>query len=110
MASEKWDKIVARYQEIYLHSRYEENARGILNLIPLMKDNPAFADVIPTTSLTALCLEFPSKKTNILIWYESGEYSISVQGDSTLEQEWIKIGDENIIPVLQQHIQEISSK
>ncbi len=110
MASEKWDKIIARYQEVYLHSRYEENARGILNLIPSIKDNPAFVDVIPTTSLTALCLEFPGKKTNILIWYESGEYSISVQGNSAREEKWTKINDKNIIFALQKHIQEISGE
>jgi hypothetical protein len=110
MPSEKWDEIVTRYEEVYLHSRYEENAKGILNLLPRIKDDQIFVDVVLTTSLTALCLGVPGKKARALIWYENGVYSVSVQGDSSNEEKWTEVSDENIVSVLQQHIREISSK
>lgn len=112
MPSEDWDKITVRYQDVYLNSRHEENAKGILSLIPRIKDNPAFADVVPSTSLTALCLEIPGKKAKVLIWCEKDgvEYSISLQDDLQTEEKWTKVSNKEVIPVLESYIQKISSE
>ncbi len=83
MPIEEWNQITVRYQEEYLYSRYAENARGILDLIPRIKDDPLFAEVVPFTSLAALCLEVPDNKSRIVVWYEnhSEEYTISIEND-----------------------------
>ncbi len=110
MASETWDEVITRYQEIYLRSRYADNAKGILNLIPRIKDNPVFAGVEPGASLTALCLKIPDHKVKIFFWCEKygEEYSISIQDNS--EEKWTTINDAQIISVLEQNIREISRK
>lgn len=112
MPSESWDEVITRYQEVYLHSRNADNAKGILNLIPRIRDNPTFVDVVPSTSLTALCLEILGKKGKVIIWWEKDreEYSVSVQDDSNSEEKWTKVNNEQIIPILQQHIQKISAE
>ncbi|MCL4249037.1 MAG: hypothetical protein KJ065_12900 [Anaerolineae bacterium] len=112
MPSEEWDEIIARYQEVYLNSRFAENAKGILKLIPRIVADPAFADVVPRTSLTALQLEIPGKKTRILVWSENdgSEYSISLQDNSTYDEQWTRVSDDQIVSVLREHIQRISAE
>ena len=110
MPIKEWNEITARYQEEYIHSRYAENARGILNLIPRIKDDPIFADVVPFTSHTALCLEVPDNKFLVVVWCEKGseEYTISIEKDGIVDEE-IKISDSKIVSTLQEYIRKISS-
>lgn len=70
MSYGNWNEVSDEYRNIYLKSRYSENARGMLELIPKLQSEPSLMDVIPGTSLSMLFLEIPGKQASVHVWCE----------------------------------------
>ncbi len=110
MSFNDWDKVLADYQEVYIHSRYEEHAKGMLNLIPRIREDDAFMEVIPGTSHATLFLALPNKKTQVHVWCEqlASKYSVYLYNPEHRQSEMIMVNDGEIIPTLKSYIYKIN--
>jgi hypothetical protein len=70
MAYGNWDDVIRQYKEIYVHSRFAEHAMGILELIPLIRNDATLATLVPGTSHTTLTLALPPNKIQIFVYCE----------------------------------------
>jgi len=80
MAYGSWDDIERGYREILtydgIRAIYLDHAAGMLDLLPEIRQNSAFGDVIPYTSHLMLYLELKAHRLRVRIWYEQGKYEI----------------------------------
>lgn len=113
MAYGNWDEIVKELTDHYLHapSPYDEHARGILGLIPRLRQEVALSDLIPITSHGTLVLEYPGIKTRINIWSEkAGEkfkiylYDGNERGE--IEDE-LSVSSDQIIPAIRRYAEKL---
>jgi hypothetical protein len=77
MTYDNWDEILKLCEEVYLHSRYAEHAQSMIALIPQIRADSNFEDIVAFTSHATLCLQFPGDKTEICIWSDRiGMYEV----------------------------------
>jgi porphobilinogen deaminase len=78
MAYGDWDKILAAFESISISPRYEEHAREMISLIPHIRSETVFSDVVPIVSLGVLRLEIPDKRMLVSIWCNQIEESYTI--------------------------------
>ncbi|HUN08388.1 MAG TPA: hypothetical protein PLQ56_17410 [Aggregatilineales bacterium] len=78
MAYGDWDKVLAAFESISISPRYEEHARGMISLIPHIRRETVFSDVVPIVSLGVLRLEIPDKRMLVSIWCNQIEESYTI--------------------------------
>jgi hypothetical protein len=103
-----WDEVITQF-EIYSNSRYEKNARGLLELASRIKDHPDFKTMIPGVSLINLTLQHPNKKTLIYVWCEHPNQLYKVYlYDEKGSYDKVTVEDEAIIPTLLEYVSRVS--
>mgnify|MGYP000322795586 CR=1 FL=1 len=110
MAYGNWDDVIKGYKNIYLHSRYEENAKAMLDLIPHLRKQFDGEDIIPGTSHGTLFLVKATKKTQIYIFYKGNNlYEIALyipKQDEAVESVEVTFSD--LITRLKEYIENTS--
>lgn len=109
MSFGNWDDVLTDYQEIYIHSRYSEHAKGMIQLIPRIREDANFADVLPGTSLSTLFLKVPNKETRVHIWCEEvgKTYRVYLYHHEDGSSDERIVDDSEIIPVLISYVNKI---
>ena len=102
-----WDHVVRMYREVCCHHEIDEqyivHAEAMLKLIPQIKAEPTFAQVVPFTSHITLCITLPEKRdAHLRIWYDLlDQYRIQMCDSSagiTFDQ--AQVGADDILPQL----------
>lgn len=108
MAYGNWDDLLKEYQEIYLPSRYAQHARRMIDLIPHLRRHPAFAEVIPFSSLATLCLKLPSSRIVVCLWGEDdGTYQIYLNHHEAGTSDEKVVAASEVIATLQDYLRKI---
>jgi hypothetical protein len=108
MAYGNWDALLKEYQEIYLPSRYGQHAQSMIDLIPELRQRPAFAEVIPFSSHATLCLKLPSNRTLICLWGEDdGNYRIYLDHHEAGISDEKVVAPSEVLRTLQDYLRKI---
>jgi hypothetical protein len=73
MAYGSWEAVIREYNDIYINTRFGEHAKGILNLIPVIREQVDLTNVIPSTSHATLVLQYPDTRVSVRIWCEGDD-------------------------------------
>lgn len=112
MVHDTWETVISRYENVYIDTREPENARGILDLLFIIKDDSRFADLRPGSSHMALILRSSEDGSKIVIWcrkYEQ-EYRISLEDHWGNEKKVTVVNKEELISTLAQYVGSIRSE
>ena len=67
MAYGNWDKIIGEYKNLYIPSRYGQEAIKTLEIIPKLRASSLLSRVTPFTSLGTLGFKIPGKETEVMV-------------------------------------------
>ncbi|MBL8152713.1 MAG: hypothetical protein JNM70_00905 [Anaerolineae bacterium] len=101
--------MIADYQDVYIHSRYGEHARGILSLITRIRDDIVLADVVPGTSLAALFLEIPGKRKRVFVWCEIPDerYVVYLYHPDVGESGRVTVDNREIVQTIKNYVEKV---
>jgi hypothetical protein len=106
-----WEKVIRMYEELPQDSsRYSEHVRGMLDLIPDIRNNPKLSDAMPGTSHTILILEISGVQSNIAIWCEriNEVYRICIYDPVSNTESDVKLVDRgNVILLLERYVEKL---
>jgi hypothetical protein len=108
MAYGNWDDVITSYETIYLKSNVSEHAKGILKLIPEIRDYFLHDGLIPGTTHSTLFLEIPNSITRILVWCEGDDkYTIYYSHPEKGSYEYITVDFSDVIQTIRNYIDTI---
>jgi hypothetical protein len=111
MNDNTWNKIESRLRDyLDLGSSYGENIRGLLNLIPIIKNDPVIQRSTPGVSLVNLIIRIPEKIPVIYIWCERPDliYTIYIY-DENGSRDYISINKDEVLKTLILYINKIQT-
>ena len=119
-----WDEVIPAFDEIYQRSisesspnfgrqevnrQYAEHARGILNLIPRLRNDPDLRHVTVGTSHYSLFIEVPNTRKWLFVWCElpGPKYTISYYANNPREpDERVIVSDDVIVETILRLVKE----
>ncbi|HEX2907512.1 MAG TPA: hypothetical protein VHO69_11660 [Phototrophicaceae bacterium] len=105
-----WDRLTNFFKSLTMdrHPYIVEHANLILNLIPLLRDNPNLANVQPGAAHAELFLAIPNQDKVVSVWGQgNGKYRISIGNPDLSSTDEISVSSEKAIGTIEKYLQKL---